>query len=139
MGLTLMTLAVQSTRELGNVYAPLTSQDTCTFLCVHLSSCHIDSHDFGSADASLSLDGCLLAISNMLTGFKLFQMQAPGEVEPLHLFKQDVRAGDPVPICFLHGDHAIVGGTSHGQVNVWDVFSHLKQSLHLRGMHSPFD
>lgn len=96
----------------------------------------ISSHDLFSADATLSSDGQFLAISNMLTGFELFHMTAPAEVEPLFSFKQDVTAGRPIPVCFLHGDHAIVGGTSHGQVNIWDVSSRLKQSLHLDGMRS---
>ncbi|TFK83033.1 WD40 repeat-like protein [Polyporus arcularius HHB13444] len=83
------------------------------------------------ADASLSTDGKFLVTSNMLTGFELFHMKAPAEVEPLFSFKQDVTARRPIPVRFVHGDHAIIGGTSHSQVNVWDVVSRLKQSLHL--------
>ncbi len=69
----------------------------------------------------------------MLTGFELYHMKAPAEIVPLFSFKQDVSARRPIPVRFLHGDHAIVGGTSNGQVNVWDVFSRLKQSLRITG------
>ena len=92
-----------------------------------VSGLHLET--FRSADASLSRDGRLLVVSNMLTGFELFLMKAPAEVEPLFSFKQDVGAGHALPVRFLHGDHAIVGGTSHGQVNLWDIYSRLKQSL----------
>ncbi|KAI0753041.1 WD40-repeat-containing domain protein [Daedaleopsis nitida] len=85
------------------------------------------------ADTSLSSDGRLLAISNMLTGFELFLMKAPAEIEPLFSFTQDVSAGRPLPVRFLHGDLAIIGGTSHGQVNIWDLSSRLKQSLRITG------
>ena len=69
----------------------------------------------------------------MLTGFELFLMKAPAEVEPLFSFTQDVSAARPIPVRLLHGDHAIIGGTSRGQVNIWDVFSRLKQSLRIGG------
>ena len=86
-----------------------------------------------SADGCLSADGQFLVISNLLTGFELFHMKAPAEVESLFSFTQDVSPGRPLPVRFLHRDHAIIGGTSHGQVNVWDVFSRLKQSLSIGG------
>ncbi|KAI0737798.1 WD40-repeat-containing domain protein, partial [Daedaleopsis nitida] len=75
------------------------------------------------ADTDLSADGRFLVISNMLTGFELFLMKAPAEVEPLFSFTQDVSARRPMPVRFLHGDRAIIGGTSNGQVNIWDVSS----------------
>ncbi|KAI9060540.1 WD40 repeat-like protein, partial [Trametes sanguinea] len=73
------------------------------------------------ADASLTRDGHILAVSNMLTGFELFELKGFVELEPLFAFQQDVSRGPPIPLRFLHGDHAIVGGTLHGQVNVWDI------------------
>ncbi|KAI0355760.1 WD40 repeat-like protein [Trametes cingulata] len=85
------------------------------------------------ADASLTRDGRVLAVSNMLTGFELFSIKGLVELEPLFSFKQDVSRGLPIPVCFLHGDHALMGGTSHGKVNIWDVYSRKKQSLALGG------
>lgn len=72
------------------------------------------------------MDGRFLAVSNLLTSFELFHMKAPAEIEPLFSFKQDVTARRPLPVRFLHGEHAILGGTLHGQVNMWDLFSRLK-------------
>ena len=69
----------------------------------------------------------------MLTGFELFSMRTPGEVEPLFSLRQDVGAGHSIPVRFIHGGHALIGGTSNGQVNIWDVYSRLKQPLLLRG------
>lgn len=70
----------------------------------------------------------------MLTGFELFEMKGFVELEPLFAFQQDIGRGPPVPLQFLHSDHAIVGGTLHGQVNVWDIYSRRKQPLVLDGM-----
>lgn len=89
--------------------------------------------DSSSADASLTKDGRVLAVSDMLTGFELFEMKGFVELEPLFAFNQDISNGPPIPLRFIHGDHAIFGGTLHGQVNVWDVYSRHKQQLDLGG------
>ena len=67
----------------------------------------------------------------MQTGFELFELTGLVEIEPLYSFKQNVRAGTPIPVRFLHGDHAIIGGTSDGRVNVWDIHSRRKQPISL--------
>ncbi|KAL1938897.1 hypothetical protein VTO73DRAFT_11277 [Trametes versicolor] len=67
------------------------------------------------ADASLTKDGRILAVSNMLTGFELFSLKGFVELEPLFAFQQDVERG----------------GTLHGKVNMWDIYSRLKQPLAL--------
>ncbi|KAH9853715.1 WD40-repeat-containing domain protein [Lenzites betulinus] len=85
------------------------------------------------ADASLTKDGRILAVSNMLTGFEIYSVKGFVEVEPLFPFLQDVSGGPPVPISFLHGDHALIGGTSNGKLNIWDIYSRRKQSLALDG------
>ncbi|KAI0363917.1 WD40 repeat-like protein [Pilatotrama ljubarskyi] len=85
------------------------------------------------ADASLTRDGRILAVSNMLTGFELFALKGFIELEPLLSFQQDVGRGPPIPVRFLHGDHALIGGTLNGKVNIWDVHSRKKQSLTLDG------
>ncbi|TBU28225.1 WD40-repeat-containing domain protein, partial [Dichomitus squalens] len=73
------------------------------------------------ADACLSRDGRLLVVSNMLTGFELFELKGLVEIEALYCFKQKIQARMPLPVRFLHGDHAIIGGTSDGRINIWDV------------------
>ncbi|KAH9847484.1 WD40-repeat-containing domain protein [Lenzites betulinus] len=85
------------------------------------------------ADASLTRDGRLLAVSNMLTGFELFALKGFVELEPLYSFQQDITTGPPLPVRFLHGDHALIGGSLHGRVNMWDVYSRRKQPLVLDG------
>ena len=121
-------------RTPGRVYARHPFQAGCECDCC-MPVVPSNSEYLCRADASLTKDGRLLAVSNMLTGFELYLMEAPAEVEPLFSFKQDVSAGRPLPVRYLHGDCAIVGGTSHGQVNVWDVFTRLKQSLCVSGVY----
>ena len=82
-----------------------------------------------SADASVTGDNQYIAISNLLTGFELFAFKGNSELEPLFSFKQDVSAGRPLPVRFIHGGHALMGGTSTAQVNIWDVYSRRRQPL----------
>ncbi|RDX40103.1 WD40 repeat-like protein [Lentinus brumalis] len=89
------------------------------------------------ADASLTKDGRILAVSNMLTGFELFAVKGLIEVEPLFCFRQDVARGRPLPVRFVHGDHALISGTLHGDVNLWDVYSRGKQVLTVGSMCLP--
>lgn len=83
------------------------------------------------SDASLSKDGRLLAVSNTASGFALFSMKGLVEIELVLSFHQDVSARLPLPVRFLHDDHAVIGGTSHGEVNLWDVRSRGKQTMRL--------
>ncbi|KAH9944939.1 WD40-repeat-containing domain protein [Epithele typhae] len=76
-------------------------------------------------------DGRFLAVSNSLTGFEVFLMRQPGNVESLFTAHQDVSAGCCLPVRFLHQGTAIFGGTSNGKVNIWNIYNRLKQSLSL--------
>ncbi|OJT09096.1 SUN domain-containing protein 3 [Trametes pubescens] len=69
----------------------------------------------------------------MLTGFEIYSVKGFVEFEPLFQFLQDVSGGPPVPISFLHSDHALMGGTSNGKLNIWDIYSRKKQPLALDG------
>ncbi len=89
---------------------------------------------FISADACLTNDGRVLAVSNMLTGYELFAVKGLVEMDPLFCFKQDV-GGRPLPVRFVHGDHALIGGALHGRVNLWDIYSRRKQVLTIGGMY----
>ena len=90
-------------------------------------------HVLSSADASMTSDGRFLAISNMLTGFELYAMQADTELEPLCSFQQEVADRPPIPVIFVHGDSALLGGTTNGQLNLWEIYSRRKQPLVLEG------
>lgn len=95
-------------------------------LSISFSLKHID-HD--SADASLTDDGQLLVVSNMRSGFEVFSIKGSVEAEPEFDVLQDVSAGRPIPVRFIHGGQAFLSGTSHGQVNLWAIDSRLKQPL----------
>ncbi|KAH9909426.1 WD40-repeat-containing domain protein [Epithele typhae] len=88
------------------------------------------------ADAHLSPDHTLLAVSNLLNGFELFLVDKPGEIEPLFSVNQDVSARRPLPVRFLHKGTAFLGGTSQGKINIWSVYTRLKQTLSLPGKHT---
>lgn len=69
----------------------------------------------------------------MLTGFEIYAVKGFVELEPLFPFLQAVSGGPPIPVSFLHGDHALMGGTSNGKFNIWDIYSRRKQSIALDG------
>ena len=85
------------------------------------------SHNWSaSASASLLEDGKHVAISNIDTGFNVYVLASGA---PLCSFEHDV--GDPraVPVRFMHGGRAIVGGSVMGKVNVWDIA--LRKKIHI--------
>ncbi|KAH9831925.1 uncharacterized protein C8Q71DRAFT_726464 [Rhodofomes roseus] len=69
----------------------------------------------------------------MQTGFELFTVKSLTELEPMFPLNQDVSTGHVVPVGFIHGGNAVVGGTSDGQMYVWDIFSRRKQQLSFDG------
>ncbi|KAI1788020.1 WD40-repeat-containing domain protein [Ganoderma leucocontextum] len=71
------------------------------------------------ASASLSEDGKYIAISNVDRGFDVFVMASE---EPLRSFEHEVGEPRAVPVLFIHGGQAIVGGSVVGKVDVWDIF-----------------
>lgn len=117
--------------ELGRALVGLLFRAACSYATfMHVVSLMQDA----SADASLTRDGRILVISNMLTGFELFALKGLVELEPLFCFKQDVLGGPCLPVRFLHGDHAIIGGCVYGHVNLWDIYSRGKHVLNVGGM-----
>lgn len=70
----------------------------------------------------------------MLTGFELFAVKSLAGLEPIFPLNQSVSAGDIIPVRFIHGGNAVVGGTSDGKMHFWDVFSRRKQSFSLQGI-----
>ncbi|KAH9834088.1 WD40-repeat-containing domain protein [Rhodofomes roseus] len=85
------------------------------------------------ADADLTGDAKLLGVSNMLNGFEVFAFKSLSELEPLYSFNQDVSSGCTIPIRFIHGGNALVGGTSDGKMHVWDLHTLRKQHLPFNG------
>ncbi|TFY62460.1 hypothetical protein EVJ58_g3838 [Rhodofomes roseus] len=81
------------------------------------------------ADADLSADGRLLAVSNVLTGFELFAVKNLTELEPMFALNQDVSTGHAIPVRFTHGGNAVIGGTSDGRMFIWDIYTRRKQPL----------
>ncbi|KAH9933283.1 WD40-repeat-containing domain protein, partial [Fomitopsis serialis] len=73
------------------------------------------------ADADLSADGQLLVVSNMLTGFEVFNFKVLTELEPLCSFNQDNSTACTMPVRFIHGGQAVVGGTLNGCMSIWDI------------------
>lgn len=78
-----------------------------------------------SASASLSPNGANLAVSNVSRGFDVYKIQS---AEPIASFDNDDNprtSSDepacPVPVKFIHGGHAIVGGSMNGKVGLWDL------------------
>ncbi|OSC99346.1 WD40 repeat-like protein, partial [Trametes coccinea BRFM310] len=70
------------------------------------------------ADASLSDDGQRLAISNVLHGFDIYSMQSGA---PLCAIEHDNRGAYPIPVTFIHGGLALLGGSTTGELMIWDV------------------
>ncbi|KAI0716862.1 WD40-repeat-containing domain protein [Earliella scabrosa] len=83
--------------------------------------------------ASLSDSGTHLAISNLDTGFDVYRME---DGVPVCSFEHDAPEPDYVPVKFIHGGHAIVGGSSVGKVGIWDIF--LKRRLDVLSIPSAF-
>ena len=75
-----------------------------------------------SAHASLSDDGELIAVSNLVSGFDIYSMESE---TTLYSFGHSVetRALRNTPVLFIHGGFALVGGSSQGNVHIWDIRS----------------
>ena len=62
-----------------------------------------------------------------MKGFDVFRMQTE---EPVASFEHEIGEPMPTPVLFTHGGRAIVGGSTVGKVNIWDVLTRGKiQSL----------
>ncbi|KAI1788724.1 WD40-repeat-containing domain protein [Ganoderma leucocontextum] len=70
------------------------------------------------ASASVSEDGTCIVVSNLTTGFDVYLVDS-GEL--LRSFEHDVGECLPTPVLFIHNGQAVVGGTTVGKVNMWDL------------------
>ncbi|KAI0375848.1 WD40 repeat-like protein [Pilatotrama ljubarskyi] len=83
------------------------------------------------AHASVSPDGTTIAISNMVSGFDLYDLTSQAA---LRSFAHPVTTLRAVPVLFVHGGHALLGGSTVGKVHLWDVHNGLlHQTLPLGG------
>lgn len=71
-----------------------------------------------SARASLSPDGSLLAVSNLVRGFDIYRTDTQ---EPVGMVPQKVGTQQPTPVLFIHGGKAIVCGSTSSNLQLWDV------------------
>ncbi|CDO72145.1 hypothetical protein BN946_scf184962.g88 [Trametes cinnabarina] len=81
------------------------------------------------ARSSISPDGSIIAISNMVSGFDLYSLTSQA---PVKSFTQPVEELRAVPVIFVHGGHALLGGSTTGTVHLWNVHNgrvHQKFSL----------
>ncbi|KAG2098114.1 hypothetical protein BD769DRAFT_1368948, partial [Suillus cothurnatus] len=75
-----------------------------------------------------------LAVSNLHTGFDLYQLETG---EPWGCLQQAISTGLWVPVKYIHSGFAVMGGSTSGQLDIWD-FSTCKilQTLMHHGIHS---
>ena len=92
-----------------------------TLAYVHYLACHRSILKFFTrCNTSLSPDHRLLAISNHCTGFDIYDLNSD---EPVMSMTHAIRKQIGPPVSFVHGGHALLGGSSTGRVNLWDVES----------------
>ena len=63
----------------------------------------------------------LLAISNLKTGFDVYNLSSGSPSYALDNAEEN--EGYPLPVLFIHGGNAIIGGSSCGSVCIWDAES----------------
>lgn len=74
-----------------------------------------------SGSSALSPDGCRLITHNLKDGLDLYQLSPQ---EHLHHFKYRSASEDyVVSTAFLHGGTAVIGGSSSGEVLIWETNS----------------
>ncbi|KAH9854810.1 WD40-repeat-containing domain protein [Lenzites betulinus] len=72
------------------------------------------------ADASISSDAKLIAISNVTSGFDVYSVQSGQAICSLgHTIGEHRK----IPVLFVHDGFALVGGNMQGNVHLWDVQS----------------
>ncbi len=77
-----------------------------------------------SLAAGLSPDGALLASSNSVSGFDIYDI---GAGEAIRSFKHEIGNEErALPVTFIQGGTAIVGGSTAGYLNIWFVDSGLQ-------------
>ncbi|KAI0666485.1 WD40-repeat-containing domain protein, partial [Trametes maxima] len=83
-----------------------------------LRQIHGDSAPGYMARSSLSPDGVHLAVSNLAYGFDIYDITTGALVLTI---SHEVGKEYPVPVLFIHGGRAIVGGSTVGTLNIWYV------------------
>ncbi|KAI0742325.1 WD40-repeat-containing domain protein [Daedaleopsis nitida] len=79
---------------------------------------------YSIAAASLSPNGVYLAVSTLSSGFAIYDLETS---KVFRKFKSDVGEEQrAIPVLFVHGGHAIVGGSAVGRVNIWFIDSERK-------------
>lgn len=66
----------------------------------------------------MSPDNKYIAVSDLVTGFQVYHLD---DGVDFVRFKQEVGEAQLVPVMWLHGGNAILGGSTIGQVTIWYV------------------
>lgn len=100
----------------------LTSDIIRTFLSIvtPVYVFEVDSFEH-SLSASLSPDGDLLAVSNLITGFDIYSLSS--HAYHRHILHENDRSTGKValPVKIVHGGQAMLSGSSFGMVGLWDL------------------
>ena len=91
-----------------------------------LATLLITSTDVGLSrgDASITPDGSKLVVSNMRSGFDIYDAATGTSLATLTHTVDQIRT---VPVRFIHGGNVILGGSTVGLANLWDVATCRKQ------------
>ena len=74
------------------------------------------------AAASIAPDGRTFVISNMESGFDIYDLDTMAALG--HLSNDVGGAIRAVPVTFVQGANIIIGGSTAGEVYVWDATTH---------------
>ena len=89
----------------------------CIFVCMVILSPHVTY----SANLSLSKDNNFYAVSNLYTGFDIYLTKS-GEPTGISM-RAEVGDPYPTPVLFVHGDQALLTGSSIGVPRLWATAS----------------
>ncbi|KAI9061944.1 WD40 repeat-like protein [Trametes sanguinea] len=78
------------------------------------------------ARSSLSPDGSRIVVSNLLSGFDVYDVESGSLV--LTLFHK-VSKQYPVPVVYGHGGHAIISGSTVGVIDIWYIEGTLSRKM----------
>ncbi|KAI0658042.1 WD40-repeat-containing domain protein [Cubamyces menziesii] len=84
------------------------------------------------ASSSLSPDGFNIAVANMVNGFDVYDLDTGAVV--LSLFHK-VGKEYPVPVQYVHGGNAILGGSTVGMLDLWYVEGTLSRKMQTLSAH----
>ncbi|KAH9887574.1 WD40-repeat-containing domain protein [Cubamyces lactineus] len=78
------------------------------------------------ARSSLSPDGSRLAVSNLVYGFDIYDISTGALALAV---THEVGKEYPVPVLYIHGGRAILGGSTIGVVNIWYVDKSISRKM----------